>query len=326
MSAAILLSQKLASDLAQVNQLITQECTSEVPLVSQVAHHLIAAGGKRIRPLLCLAAAQLLNFQSPKTKYLATAVEFIHSATLLHDDVVDFSMQRRGKPTANAIYGNKMAILVGDFLFSKSFQLMVKSENIACLNMLSGASSKLAQGEVLQLINAHNLNIAWSDYIIILESKTAILFETSMAVMAILANQHHSPASEILACYGKNYGIAFQMADDILDYFGQDTTMGKNIGDDFYEGKISLPLILLYQQADMHEKQQLIAMIQAKSRSKTQFKSVQTLMGKYQIHAKCQEKVNEYIGLALMNWDYFHESPFHDILKKLALEVATRTI
>ncbi len=324
MKASILLANYLANPLREVNQLIEQELYCEVPLVSQVASHLVNAGGKRIRPLLCLASAELCGLDSPKTKYLATAVEFIHSATLLHDDVVDFSLQRRSKPTANAIYGNKMAILVGDYLFSKSFQLMVKSENINCLNMLSHASSKLAQGEVLQLINAQNLNIKWQDYIMILESKTAVLFESAMAVIGILANNPKSQA--ILAAFGKNFGIAFQMADDILDYFGNAKIMGKNIGDDFNEGKISLPLILLYQNATDTEKSQLSAMIQAKKRNKSEFHMVIAMMKKYKIADKCQEMVDIYVNYALQDWQYFGDSPISAILRNLALEAGQRQI
>ncbi len=323
MKSVITLAEHLRQPLGQVNDLIRQCLQSDVAMVSMVADHLINAGGKRVRPLLCLASAELCGYTGDKAQYLAAAVEFIHSATLLHDDVVDYSLQRRGKPTANAMYGNKMAILVGDFLFSQSFQLMVKSGNMQCLNLLARASSKLAEGEVLQLVNAQNLAIKMEDFIKIQESKTAVLFASAMESVALLAGVPPE-LQKILHDYGNYFGVAFQMIDDIMDYFGHVDTMGKNAGDDFFEGKISLPLILTYQQANETERAWLNTIIKRPKRTHNQLAKTLKIMAKYNIKNLSWHRAEQQTQLALAGFASLPASPIKNILSDLAHESLNR--
>jgi octaprenyl-diphosphate synthase len=232
-----------AVDMAGVDTLITERLQSPVPVIPALAEHLIAAGGKRLRPLLTVAAARLAGGEGDACLKLAAAVEFIHTATLLHDDVVDGSQLRRGKVAAHLIWGGSSSVLVGDFLFARSFELMVETGSLQALNILARASSIIAEGEVLQLTRAHDLNLDQHTYLEIIKAKTAELFAAAAEAGAVSA-----PGSEIqiaaLRDYGLNLGLAFQLADDALDYSGVAETLGKNAGDDFREGKATLPLLL----------------------------------------------------------------------------------
>lgn len=239
-----------------VNTLIIERMQSEIPLIPQLASYLIAAGGKRVRPLLTLAATQLFSQEAGTMKNahkLAAAVEFIHTATLLHDDVVDESEERRGQEAANLIFGNQASVLVGDFLFSKSFQLMVETESLRALDILSNASAVIAEGEVLQLAHMNNADTTMADYLRIIEAKTAALFAAACEVGPVIAG---APKEQQTALYnyGLNIGIAFQIADDILDYTADHAKLGKSIGDDFREGKITLPVILAMESASEEER------------------------------------------------------------------------
>lgn len=234
------------SDMRQVDQVISQRLDSGVPLVGSVAKHIIQAGGKRLRPALLLLCCGALGFRGNQRHNLAAVVEFIHTATLLHDDVVDDSALRRGAATANAKFGNPASVLVGDFLYSRAFQMMVESQNMRIMQVLADATNVIAEGEVLQLMNMHNAALDEAGYLQVIRSKTAKLFEASARVGAILANA--SPAMET-ACadYGQAIGTAFQVVDDVLDYTGDAAVMGKNLGDDLREGKATLPLIAAMQ-------------------------------------------------------------------------------
>jgi octaprenyl-diphosphate synthase len=236
------LSAHLAADLQAVNAMIRARMASEnAPRIPEVTAHLIEAGGKRLRPVLTLAAARMCGYDGPYHVHLAATVEFIHTATLLHDDVVDDSKQRRGRPTANLLWDNPSSVLVGDYLFARSFQLMVETGSLRVLDILANAAATIAEGEVLQLTAARNLETSEDIYLKVVRGKTAALFAAATQVGGVIAGT--DPATEAaLFAYGDALGIAFQITDDLLDYGGT-TAIGKNIGDDFREGKLTLPVI-----------------------------------------------------------------------------------
>lgn len=247
------LAAMLAEDMAAVDQLLQERMVSEyAPLIPQIAAHLIGAGGKRMRPLLTIAAARLFDYQGKHHHLLASTVELIHTATLLHDDVVDESAQRRGRPTANLLWDNKSSVLVGDYLFSRSFQLMVETEDIRVLAVLANASATIAEGEVLQLAAAQDLATNEDTYIKVVRGKTAALFSAATEVGAMIAGANDAEVTALRE-YGDALGIAFQIVDDLLDYGGVSQTIGKNTGDDFRERKLTLPVIKAVAQADQTE-------------------------------------------------------------------------
>ena len=237
------LAQALSGDLARVDALIRERMASDAaPRIPEVTRHLIDAGGKRIRPMLTLAAARLTGYAGDHHVRLAATVEFIHTATLLHDDVVDESAQRRGRPTANLLWDNKSSVLVGDYLFARAFQLMTSTGSIRVLDILSDAAATIAEGEVLQLTAARNLSTDEATYLRVVRGKTAALFAAACEVGGVVSG---APEAQVegLRAYGDALGIAFQMADDLLDWEGDEAATGKNVGDDFREGKLTLPLI-----------------------------------------------------------------------------------
>ena len=232
-----------APGMAQVNALIRTRLASDVVLINQIAEHIIGGGGKRLRPMLHLLAAQAAGYEGEDHVQLAAVIEFIHTSTLLHDDVVDESDLRRGRKTANALWGNAASVLVGDFLYSRSFQMMVELDSMPVMRILADTTNRIAEGEVLQLLNIHNPDTDENAYLQVIERKTAVLFAAATrlgAVLAELPREHE----EALARYGLDLGYAFQIADDVLDYVSDAGTLGKNIGDDLAEGKPTLPLIL----------------------------------------------------------------------------------
>ena len=248
------LAQWLAADMARVNVLIRERMASEnAPRIPEVTAHLIEAGGKRLRPLLTLAAARLCGYEGEAHHALAAAVEFIHTATLLHDDVVDESRQRRGRPTANLLWDNKSSVLVGDYLFARSFQLMVEAGNLRVLGILSNASATITEGEVLQLTAAQNLATTEATYLKVVRGKTAALFSAATEAGAVIAGVPDRQVRALHA-YGDAIGICFQIVDDYLDYAGAGEAMGKNTGDDFREGKLTLPVIRAVALADDAER------------------------------------------------------------------------
>lgn len=239
----------VAADMNAVNGVILARMQSDVPLIPELAGHLIAGGGKRMRPMLTLACARLLDYPGTRHHRLAAAVEFIHTATLLHDDVVDGSGQRRGKATANLIWGNSASVLVGDFLFSRSFELMVEDGSLRVLRILSNASAVIAEGEVDQLTAQRRIETTEQHYLSIIGAKTAALFAAACRIAAVVAERDEA-VEEALDAYGRNLGIAFQLVDDAIDYASDGVTMGKDVGDDFRDGKVTLPVILAHARGD----------------------------------------------------------------------------
>ncbi len=236
----------VADDMAEVDRVISDRLDSGVPLVGDVARYIISAGGKRLRPVLLLLTCGALGYTGNQRHNLAAVVEFIHTATLLHDDVVDESTLRRGRPTANESFGNPASVLVGDFLYSRAFQMMVDANSMRVMQVLAEATNVIAEGEVLQLMNMHDASLDEGGYLRVIRSKTAKLFEASARLGAILAQQD-AATEEACATYGQALGTAFQVIDDVLDYDGNAAEMGKNLGDDLREGKATLPLILAMQ-------------------------------------------------------------------------------
>ncbi len=229
--------------MRRVDEVIRERLASRVALIDQISHYIVGAGGKRIRPRLVLLFAQALGFEGPERHELAAIVEFIHTATLLHDDVVDESALRRGRATANAMFGNAASVLVGDFLYSRAFQMMVSVNRMRVLQVLADATNVIAEGEVLQLMNMHDPDLAVADYLQVIRFKTAKLFEASARLGAVLAGAGVD-LEEACADYGRSLGTAFQLVDDLLDYEGNSDELGKNVGDDLREGKPTLPLLL----------------------------------------------------------------------------------
>jgi octaprenyl-diphosphate synthase len=247
------LSAMLADDMSAVNRIIVDRMHSPVPLIPQLAGYIIAAGGKRLRPLLTLASAQLCGYEGERHRKLAAAVEFIHTATLLHDDVVDESDRRRGQSSANAEFGNQASVLVGDFLFSRSFELMVEDGSLDVLRILSRASAVIAEGEVLQLATNNNLDTSEVEYLAVVRAKTASLFAAACEIGAIVAGRPQEEAAALHE-FGMSFGIAFQIVDDVLDYSAREAQLGKTIGDDFREGKLTLPVVYAINGADEIER------------------------------------------------------------------------
>ena len=239
------LAALVAPDMAACNQVIIGRMDSPIALIPQLAAHIVAAGGKRLRPLLTLAAARMCGYEGARHVSLAACVEFIHTATLLHDDVVDESLLRRGLASANAIFGNKASVLVGDFLFARAFQLMVEDGSLPILGILSGAAATIAEGEVLQLSTQNDLSTPEERYLEVIGGKTAALFAAACRVGAVVAGRPRGDEAA-LADYGTNLGMAFQLVDDALDYAADERALGKTVGDDFREGKITLPVLAAY--------------------------------------------------------------------------------
>lgn len=244
----------MAVDMQQVDAVIRERLASRVALINQISTYIVSAGGKRIRPRLVLLFAQALGFEGPERFELAATVEFIHTATLLHDDVVDESSLRRGRATSNALFGNAASVLVGDFLYSRAFQMMVSISRMRVLEVLADATNVIAEGEVLQLMNMHDPDLSVEDYLRVIRYKTAKLFEASARLGAVLA-QAEPAVEEACATYGRALGTAFQLVDDLLDYEGSSDALGKNVGDDLREGKPTLPLLLAMQRATAEERE-----------------------------------------------------------------------
>jgi len=244
----------VAGGMDRVNELILSKAGSDVEMIPEVANHLISSGGKRLRPMITLAAAEMFDYHGENHVKLATSVEFMHTATLLHDDVVDESDMRRSKPTARMIWGNQASVLVGDFLLGQAFKMMVEVGSIDALDVLSSAASVIAEGEVMQLAAAKNLETTEDEYLAVIKAKTAALFSAAAEVGPIIASASKSERAA-LRSYGLNLGLAFQLVDDALDYGGNAKDLGKNTGDDFREGKITLPVVLAYRRGTDDERE-----------------------------------------------------------------------
>jgi len=311
-------------DMLRVDAILSDQLNSSTDLIPKVAAHLIAAGGKRVRPLLTLAAARLCEYEGPDAVRLAAAVEFIHTATLLHDDVVDGSATRRGRPAANRLWGNKPTILVGDFLFSRAFQLMVETGSVEVLRILSTASAIIAEGEVMQLATANNLATTEADHLAVIRAKTAALFAAATEVSGALAGV--SPEKvEGLRVYGDCLGIAFQLADDALDYAGNAGATGKDAGDDFREGKVTAPVLNAYASArDDEERAFWKRVIEANDQQDGDLERAVSLMQRDRAVERTLEDARRYGAQAQAALDVFADSPLREDLRRLVDYVVDR--
>lgn len=312
-----LLSDQLDTDMKQVNATIIDRMQSPVALIPQLASYLIAAGGKRIRPLLTLATTEIYSGNMDHSHKLAAAVEFIHTATLLHDDVVDESDTRRGQDAANLIFGNQASVLVGDFLFSRAFELMTDCDNIQVLKILSNASAVITQGEVLQLTAANNLDTSMDEYIEIITSKTAALFSAACEVGPTLANASDEQ-SKAMYDYGLYLGIAFQIADDALDYSADRAVLGKTIGDDFREGKVTAPILFALENQTPEEKEFWIRTINESNQTDDDLAKAQDILKKYSSIQKSLELAQSYAALAQQALEKAPKHPLVSLLNDLA--------
>ena len=289
--------QWLSNDFCEVNKIIIQNLESPISLISELASYIILSGGKRIRPLLTIASAKLCEYKGERHLNLAASIEFIHTATLLHDDVIDESEKRRGKTTANIVWNNKSSILVGDYLLSKAFGLMIKDGSNKCLKTISDASIKISQGEVLQLQRSSRIDTTESQYLEIVESKTAALFSAACSVSGIIT-QVSFDKEKALEEYGKFIGMSFQIIDDALDYDSKNNLLDKNAGDDFREGKVSLPIILAYKRSTDLEKRFIERVINPANQKEEHFYEVTNIINKYNIIEDCFNKAKHFTIMA----------------------------
>ena len=310
------LAKKLSSRLNQVEAEIKKNIKDQEGLITITAGHLINAQGKKLRPLLTLLISRMLKYGGNSDINLAVCIEFIHNATLLHDDVIDEGKIRRGKVSANQIWGNKISVLVGDYLLSKAFKLMVKNKSLKLLEILSETSLILARGQIQDVNNFQNIHLSENKYLKIINAKTAELFRISCFLPTILTNQKIS-IQKSFNDFGFNFGMAFQLSDDILDYFGQTKQMGKVIGKDFYEGKITLPIILLFQKANYQEKESLKNIFSKAAREEIDFDYSLSLIKKYDVIKACYKKAEHYINLASNSLSLFNDCEEKTILENL---------
>ena len=311
------LKNMLEDRLNNVNQLIKYKLASEINLIHKMINYHIKSGGKRIRALLTLASAKLCGYKDGNRDVnLAACIELIHNATLLHDDVIDNGNLRRGIKTSNVIWGNQSSILVGDYLFSRCFEMMVEDGSQEILKLLSSTSSKIAQGEVLQLEHKGEVDILEEIYFNIINLKTASLFSAATRVGACITSKNKKE-KDSLESYGRNLGLAFQIADDALDYYSTKTAFGKEIGKDFFEGKVTLPIIFLYQKSNTSEKIFLEKIFKKKVRSKLEYNETQKLLKKYNSIDSCFRRAEHFINISYNALNIFHSSKEKIILQNL---------
>ncbi len=311
------LKYSLEDKLVLTEEKIKSKLTSDVELVQKMSDYHVETGGKRLRALLTLGSAKLCGYsKGSRDVNLAACVELIHSATLMHDDVIDEGVVRRGKATLNKIWNNQSSVLIGDYLLSRCFEMMVEDGNLEVLKLLSSTSSKIAQGEVLQLQHKSEVDMLEETYLKIISAKTAELFAAATKVGAILSDADNKK-KDALEFYGKNLGLTFQIADDTLDYNSELKLFGKKIGQDFYEGKITLPVILLFQKLDQIEKKILKEIFNKELRTKDDFSRIILLIKKYKVIEECYQKAQHYINLASNSLSVFKDSKEKEILKSL---------
>ena len=317
-SAYLDLKNLVRGKLEKVEHLINLRLESKVDLIQKMTSHHLESGGKRLRALLTLGSAKLAGYDlGERDVNLAGCVELIHSATLLHDDVIDESVLRRGKKTTNTIWGNQSSILTGDYLLSRCFEIMVDDGDLEILKLLSSTSAKIAQGEVLQLQHKGEADLLEETYIKIINLKTAALFSAATETGACLAKLEDKK-KEALASYGKNLGLAFQIADDALDYFAKEIMFGKEIGKDFYEGKTTLPLIIIFQRANKEEKEFLKEILKKEKRNEDDFSEVLALINKYKAVEKSLERAKYFVNVSRDALAIFPESKDKNILQSLS--------
>lgn len=318
------LADWLAEDMVAVNLLIRERMASEhAPRIPEVTAHLVEAGGKRLRPLLTLAAARICGYGGPYHVHLAATVEFIHTATLLHDDVVDESQRRRGRPTANLLWDNKSSVLVGDYLFSRSFQLMVETGSLRVMDILANASATIAEGEVLQLTAAQDLRTDERIYLQVVRGKTAALFSAATEVGGVIAGADEAVVRALFD-YGDALGIAFQIVDDLLDYGGTDATIGKNTGDDFRERKLTLPVIKAVAVASAEERAFWVRVIEKGDQRDGDLAQAQAIMARHGAMAAARDDALAWVAKARAALERVPEHPLRDMLADLADYVVAR--
>ena len=311
------LKNSVEDKLVLVEERIKTQLTSKVELVEKMTAYHLNTGGKRLRALLTLGSAKLCGYlKGGRDINLAACIELIHAATLMHDDVIDNGEIRRGKKTLNFVWGNQSSILVGDYLLSRCFEMMVEDGNLEILRLLSSTSAQIAQGEILQLQHKGEIDMLEETYFKIILAKTGKLFAAATKVGAILGNKNNK-IKDALEFYGKNLGLTFQIADDSLDYNSELNLFGKKIGNDFYEGKITLPIILLYQKANDAEKIKIKEFFTKKNRDEKNFKVILELIKKYNIISQCYKKAEHFIDLASNSLSIFDNSDEKRILEKL---------
>ena len=318
------LKDSVEDKLVLTEEKIKSKLTSDVELVQKMTEYYIETGGKRLRALLTLGTAKLCGYsKGSRDVNLAACVELIHSATLMHDDVIDEGVVRRGKKTLNKVWDNQSSVLIGDYLLSRCFEMMVEDGNLEVLKVLSSTSSKIAQGEVLQLQHKGEVDMLEETYLKIISAKTAELFAAATKVGAILSGANNKE-KDALEFYGRNLGLTFQIADDILDYNSELKLFGKKIGQDFFEGKITLPIILLFQKLDLIEKKILSKIFNKEIRNKDNLDTIISLIKKYKIIEECYQKAQHYINLASNSLTVFKDSKEKNILKGLTSFSLTR--
>ncbi len=311
------LKNSVEEKLFLTEERIRSKLTSDIQLVQKMTDYHIETGGKRLRALLTLGSAKMCGYsKGSRDVNLAACVELIHSATLMHDDVIDEGTIRRGKETLNKVWNNHSSVLIGDYLLSRCFEMMVEDGNLEVLKLLSSTSSKIAQGEVLQLQHKGEVDMLEETYLKIISAKTAELFAAATKVGAILSEAENKE-KDALEFYGRNLGLTFQIADDTLDYNSELKLFGKKIGQDFFEGKITLPVILLFQKLENVDKKNLIKIFYKENRTKEDFNYIINLMNKFKIIKECYQKAQHYINLASNSLSVFSESKEKDILTNL---------
>ncbi len=315
------ITHSISNDLILVDNVIKKSLFSEIPIVNQISNHIINSGGKRIRPSLLLLLAKLSGEIKPSHHEIAAIIEFIHTATLLHDDVVDQSTQRRSSKTANVIFGNSASVLVGDFIYSRSFQMMSKINNLEVMRILADTTNSISEGEIYQLLNTNNAEVNEDDYFQVIDCKTAKLFEACGSLAGTLNNSGRESVSD-LALLARNFGVIFQLTDDILDYSGKEVEMGKNIGDDLAEGKMTLPLIYAMKAADSSE--QKIIKDAIKVGDINHLPQIIDILKKTNSIKKVSEKLNTFVDEINLILDKFNSSETRDELRELASYIAQR--
>ncbi|MBY6139847.1 polyprenyl synthetase family protein [Leisingera daeponensis] len=319
-----MLAAALSQELEAVNALIrTRMASKHAPRIPEVTAHLVEAGGKRLRPMLTLAAARLCGYEGDHHLKLAATVEFIHTATLLHDDVVDESAQRRGRPTANLLWDNKSSVLVGDYLFARSFQLMVETESLRVLDILANASATIAEGEVLQMTAASNLKTDEDVYLQVVRGKTAALFSAATEIGGVIAGAAEEQVKALFD-YGDALGIAFQIADDLLDYQGDAKATGKNVGDDFRERKLTLPVIKAVAQATDEERAFWTRTIEKGKQQDGDLEQALALMAKYKTLEATREDAFGWAAKARTALEVLPDNEIRSMLSDLADYVVSR--
>ena len=310
------LQELMQHDMQELDKVIRNDLSSNIFLINQISEYIIAAGGKRIRPLLTLLCGRICGYTTGDSLHkIAAMIEYIHTATLLHDDVVDESNMRRGRKTANAVFGNAASVLVGDFIYTRAFQMMLHGNSLKLMQIMANCTNKVSEGEVLQLLNIGKSDLTEREYFAVIESKTAALFEASARAAAIVSNSSEV-VEDTLATYAINLGAAFQVVDDILDYDGDSSVMGKNLGDDLHEGKVTLPILYLLNNAS--EKDQALLKNVIEEPETADISAVVTLVKNSKALNYCHEIAKKYVNLAVASLDIFPTSEYKMVMIELA--------